>query len=186
MNWNSYSALEGRHAFLGASKWHWINYDEEKLKEAYRRSEAAERGTELHKFAADAIRLGMKLQKSRRTINAYVNDAIGFKMKPEQILFYSLNAFGTVDAISFEKNFLRIHDLKTGVTPVSFNQLIVYAAYFCLEYRHDPFEIEMELRIYQMDEIEVYIPDPAEVKLVMEKTIEFDRLIELEKEKMGV
>ncbi|RHF61866.1 hypothetical protein [[Ruminococcus] lactaris] len=36
MNFNNHSNLEGQHAFLGASKYHWINYGEDKVAEAYR------------------------------------------------------------------------------------------------------------------------------------------------------
>ena len=32
MIFNKHSNLEGQHAFLGASKFHWINYDEDKIK----------------------------------------------------------------------------------------------------------------------------------------------------------
>ena len=35
MNFNRHSNLEGQHAFLGASKYHWINYDESKVAESY-------------------------------------------------------------------------------------------------------------------------------------------------------
>ena len=35
MNFNKHSNLEGQHAFLGASKYHWINYSDEKVAEAY-------------------------------------------------------------------------------------------------------------------------------------------------------
>ena len=35
MIFNKHSALEGQHAFLGASKYHWINYDESKVAESY-------------------------------------------------------------------------------------------------------------------------------------------------------
>ena len=35
MNFNKHSDLEGCHAFLSASKYHWINYDDEKLVTAY-------------------------------------------------------------------------------------------------------------------------------------------------------
>ena len=31
MKWIPHYDLVGRHAYLGASKWHWINYDNEKL-----------------------------------------------------------------------------------------------------------------------------------------------------------
>lgn len=37
MNFNNHSNLEGQHAFLGASKYHWINYGEDKVAEAYQK-----------------------------------------------------------------------------------------------------------------------------------------------------
>ena len=36
MNWNRHSDLEGSHAFLSASKYHWINYDADKLADSYK------------------------------------------------------------------------------------------------------------------------------------------------------
>ena len=117
MNFNKHSNYEGQHAFLSASKYYWINYTEEKVMDAYSKFLASQRGTELHAFAAQCIKLGQRLPKSRKTLNQYVNDAIGFKMIPEQILYYSPNCFGTADAIAFRNNSLRIHDLKTGETP---------------------------------------------------------------------
>ena len=135
MNFNNHSNLEGQHAFLGASKYHWINYGEDKVAEAYRNFLATQKGTMLHAFAAQCITLGQKLPKSQKTLNMYVNDAIGFKMTSEQILYYSDNCFGTADAILFRNNFLRIHDLKTGKIPAHMEQLEIYAALFCLEYR---------------------------------------------------
>ena len=100
-----HSNLEGQHAFLSASGYHWINYSEDKLADAYAKYRAAQRGTALHAFAAQCIKLGQRLPKSQKTLNMYVNDAIGYKMTPEQILYYSPNCFGTADAISFRKIF---------------------------------------------------------------------------------
>ena len=91
MNFNRHSNLEGQHAFLGASKYHWIFYDEAKVAEYFKRSLAAQKGTELHAFAAQCIRLRQKLPKTRKTLNMYVNDAIGYRMTPEQILYFSQN-----------------------------------------------------------------------------------------------
>jgi hypothetical protein len=99
MNFNKHSNLEGQHAFLGASKYHWINYSEEKVAESYSNFLATLKGTQLHEFAAQCIRLGQKLPSTKKTLNMYVNDAIGFKMTPEQPLFYSPNCFGTADSI---------------------------------------------------------------------------------------
>lgn len=183
MLFNDHSSLEGQHAFLSPSNYHWINYDDEKLETRWRKARAHILGTQLHEFAHNAIKLGIKLPKSQKTLNLYVNDAIGYKMACEQALLYSDNAFGTADAISFRRNTLRIHDLKTGVTPASFKQLHVYAALFCLEYNHSPFEINMELRIYQKNEVLIDFPDPDEIKRIMDRIVDFDIKIELLKER---
>lgn len=177
MNFNKHSNYEGLHAFLGASKYHWINYDENKLVDAYIKSVAARKGTELHEFAAQCIRLNQKLPKSRKTINMYVNDAIGFKMIPEQVLLYSDNCFGTADAISFRDNMLRIHDLKTGTIPAHIEQLEIYAALFCLEYKIKPSTIDMELRIYQNNEVLYHIPEVDDIVQIIDKIVSFDKLL---------
>lgn len=186
MLFNSYPNLVGKHAFLSASNYHWVNYTEEKMDARYIAAMAAQRGTELHEFAREAIRLGIKLPANGKTLNAYVNDAIGFKMQAEQILFYSVNCFGTADTISFKRNKLRIHDLKTGITATSVHQLEVYAALFCLEYKFKPFEIEMEFRIYQNNEVRVYEGDPDVIAHIIDRIITFDKRIEtLQKEAMS-
>lgn len=185
MNFNNHSVLEGQHAFLSASKYHWINYDESKVAESYAKFLATQKGTVLHEFAAQCIRLGQKLPKSQKTLNMYVNDAIGFKMVPEQILFYSENCFGTADAISFRNNLLRIHDLKTGVIPAHMEQLMIYAALFCLEYKVKPSDIEIELRLYQNSEVSVHNPSVEEIVPIMDKIITFDKVIKRIKEQEG-
>lgn len=155
MKWNKHWNLEGKHAFLGASKWHWLNYDSDKLISTYQNYEMVERGTRLHDLAAKMISEGIRAERIKKTFNMYVNDAIKYKMSPEVVLYYSDNVFGTTDAIAFdlEKHSLRIHDLKTGITPAHMEQLIIYAALFCLEYRQDPHELNIELRIYQNNDI---------------------------------
>ena len=178
MNFNKHYSLEGKHAFLGASKYHWVNYDNDKLAESFLRQQATLKGTILHDFAAQCITLGQKLPKSQKTLNMYVNDAIGFKMQPEQVLYYSDNCFGTADAIIFRNNLLRIHDLKTGVTPAHMEQLEIYAALFCLEYNKKPGEIEMELRIYQNNEIVVHHSTADDILPIMDKIVTFDKIIE--------
>ena len=178
MNFNKHSDLESQHAFLSASKYHWINYDDEKLLSAYKKHLATLKGTELHEFACNAIRLGIRLPSSKKTLNMYVNDAIGFKMTTEQPLYYSENAFGTADAISFRGNVLRIHDLKTGESPVSMHQLEVYAALFCLEYHKKPTDIRMELRIYQSNQVLCHEPHGEDIRYIMDKIIRFDKKIE--------
>lgn len=177
MNFNKHSNLEGQHAFLSASKYHWINYDDDKVSQAYKNFLATERGTKYHEFARMAIELGIRLPKTRATLNLYVNDAITYRMTPEQPLVYSENCFGTADAISFRKNKLRIHDLKTGSSPTSMHQLEVYAALFCLEYGKKPSAINMELRIYQSDEVLVYEPPAETILQIMNKIVRFDDII---------
>lgn len=177
MNFNQHYDLVGRHAFLSASKYHWINYDDEKLDATFRTQLAAQRGTDMHELGYNLIRMGVKLPKTQKTINMYVNDAIGFRMIPEQILYYSENSFGTADCISFHKGVLRIHDLKTGITRTSEHQLEVYVALFCLEYAISPNEIVIELRIYQNDDMQIYIPDPDDIFHIMDRIITFDKRI---------
>jgi hypothetical protein len=178
MNFNKHSHIHGHHAFLSGSKYHWINYDEEKLSSAFLKFLAIQKGTDLHDLARRCIELGVKLPKTKKSLNQYVNDAIGYRMIPEQALFYSNNAFGTVDAISFRDNFLRVHDLKTGVTAVSMRQLEIYVALFCLEYDFQPQKISMELRVYQSDNVIVHIPPPEDILFIMDKIVVFDRKIE--------
>lgn len=170
--------IPGSHAFLGASKYSWLNYTEDKLRESYRNNLAKIMGTRLHAFAAECIELKQRLPRSNKTLNMYVNDAIGFRMEPEQVLFYSPNCFGTADAISFKKNFLRIHDLKTGVTPASLHQLEIYASLFCLEYDYKPGELDgIELRIYQNDDICYGYPEADTIAPIMDKIVMFDKII---------
>ena len=183
MNFNKHFRLEGQHAFLSASKYHWVNYDEDKLTSSYLKHLATKRGTELHDLACKLIKLGVKLPKSKDSLNLYVNDAIGFKMTPEQPLYYSENCFGTTDAISFKKNILRIHDLKTGETPGSMRQLEIYAALFCLEYNQKPSNIDIELRLYQSDEVLVHLPPVDDILYVMDRIVIFDK--QIDKIKMG-
>ena len=185
MRFNDHYNLEGQHAFLGASKYHWINYDEEKISTSYKNFLATQRGTELHAFAAECIRLGQKLKGSHNTLSMYVNDAIGYHMTPEVVLYYSDNCFGTADAINFneKKSFLRIHDLKTGIIPAHIEQLEIYASLFCLEYKTKPSDIDMELRIYQNDNILIHSPESSKIESIMNTIIIFDKKID--KIKMG-
>lgn len=177
MKFNKHPLLEGSHALLSASKHTWVNYDEERLEDMFDKWQATQKGTELHDLAAKLIKLGVKLPKTQKTLNMYVNDGIGFRMTPEVCLFYSTNAFGHADTISFRNNLLRIHDYKSGLTPVSMNQLEIYEALFCLEYGHNPHDIDTELRIYQSNEIYVSNPEPEKILYIMDKIIVFDKRI---------
>lgn len=178
MNFNSHYRLEGQHAFLSASSHHWSNYDEAQLEKKFRTYKAAQEGTAKHELAALLIKMKQRLPRTKQTLNRYVNDALGYRMTPEQILYYSDNAFGTADTISFRGDMLRIHDYKSGSTPTKMRQLEIYEAFFCLEYRINPHEIGAELRIYQNDGVKEHVPDPVYIESLMQKIIEFDAKVD--------
>ena len=177
MNFNKHSILEGTHAPFGASQSSWLRYSYDKALDVYKNLQAKMMGTRLHAWAKETIDLGIKQPRSKKTLYAYVNDAIGFKMDTEVVLYYSDNFFGTADSISFRDNFLRIHDLKTGKTPVHMEQLEIYAALFCLEYKVRPGDIDMELRIYQNDEVIVFNPTAEDILPIMDKIVHLDKLL---------
>lgn len=212
MNFVRHSNLEGKHALLGASRYQWLNDDEEAVLKRMRSSYATDIGTILHAVAADRIRYGFKLSNGEKksvllellknnipeivasalefdfifeNLKQYVNDAIGYMMKPEVVLYYSDYCFGTTDAIQYsEKNkFLRIHDLKTGTTPAHMEQLYIYEALFCLEYGIKPYEIEAECRIYQGGEIIFARPTVEDITPVMEKIISLSKFLETNNER---
>ena len=178
MNFNNHNKLAGLHAPFSPSQSSWLRYDDEKVVEVYRNKQAAQMGSRLHAWAKETIDLGIKQPRSKKTIYAYVNDAIGFKMSTEVVLFYSERFFGTADAICFRNNFLRIHDLKTGKTPVHMEQLMIYAALFCLEYKIKPGDIEIELRIYQNDEIIYFNPTAEDIAPIMDTIIHLDKILQ--------
>lgn len=193
MIFNDHYKLEGKHAFLGASKYQWLNYDDETLEARYISQYSQQIGTVIHAYAADLIKHRIKLHKSDRVaiqaelvrhgipdyafdanhildnLVPYVNDGIAFKMQPEQVLYYSDICFGTADTIQYydKKRKLEIHDLKTGSIPAHWEQLEIYAALFFLEYgkRLDirPGDIEIELRIYQNGETNIFKPETNEI-----------------------
>lgn len=191
MKFNAHPELEGKHSFLSPSGYHWIRYDDDKILDRLDTQMSAQHGTRLHNWAAETISLGIVQVDNGTTINSYINDAIGFMMKPEVALMASYNAFGTADAISFrrerpddKKLTLRIHDLKTGVGKTSMDQLRIYAAYFCIEYQVNPNDIEIELRIYQNDGVTILSPYTedgedlrAEILTIMGRTEHFDNII---------
>jgi hypothetical protein len=146
------------------------------LIERWTAAQAADYGTAQHAYAHREIEAS-RLSSLVGTVGLYINDAIRHRMICEQVLYYSENCFGTADTISFRYNTLRIHDLKTGVYPGSVHQLEVYAALFCIEYDKDPFQIRIELRIYQDNEVMVYDADPEDIMFIMERIQEFDKLI---------
>ena len=181
MQFNEHKNLNGLHAPFSPSQSSWLRYDDDKAAEVYINRQAAEMGTRLHAWAKETIDLGIKQPKSKKTIYAYVNDAIGYKMDTEVVLFYSPRFFGTADAISFRDNILRIHDLKTGKVgkiDSHIEQLEIYAALFCLEYRMKPRDISIELRVYKNDEVICHEPDAEAIVQIMEKIEHLDKLLE--------
>ena len=199
MNFFNHNELKGKHALLAPSQPYWLEYDEGKLFQKMVSTYAQSMGTLLHELAETLIKHGIKLKKTDRTVvlvhllengiprpaididriynnfMSYVNDAIGFRLTPEVPLFYSEYCFGTADAISFKNNLLRIHDYKSGTSPAKMEQLMVYAALFCLEYKYKPGEIEIELNIYQNDEIINHNPTADEIAPIMDTIVRHDR-----------
>lgn len=178
MIFNKHGNLKGLHAPFSASQSTWLRYDDEKALSVYSNRKAAEMGSILHAWAKETIDLGIKQPRSKKTLYSYVNDAIGYRMDTEVVLYYSDRFFGTADAISFRDGLLRIHDLKTGKGPVHMDQLMIYAALFCLEYKIKPSEIDIELRIYQNDEIQGCKPDPEIIVDIMNKIVHLNKLLE--------
>ena len=206
MIFNKHLEYEGKHAVLSASKHSWLNYDDAKLIQSYINSFSAPIGTLVHAYAKDRISYCLPMEDCKSEKNAlllylltnqipiqvidldrlfynllpYVNDAIGFKMTPELVLYYSPIAFGTADAISYSRNTLRIHDLKTGTAVASMEQLLVYAAWFYLEYKKEVNfqKSRTELRIYQNQEVLCHTPTKDDISAIMERIIHGDMVIE--------
>ena len=153
MMFNRHTSLEGAHAPFSPSQPSWLRYDDDKAIEIYVNKKAAEMGTKFHEWAKNTIDLGIKQPRSKKTLYAYVNDAIGFKMDTEVVLYYSDRFFGTADAISFRNRELRIHDLKTG-------------------------KIDIELRIYQNDDILCHNPTAEDILPIMDKIVHLDKILE--------
>lgn len=203
---NTHPELIGKHAFLGASKHAWLNYDDEKLRAAYINSFSAQIGTLVHEYSKKRIerRIPIENDKGEQTallmhlldgdipmqaiqldvlffnMMPYVNDAIGYKMTPEVLLYYSDYAFGWADTISYSRNLLRIHDLKTGLGPVSMDQLMVYAGFFYLQHKKEANlqKSRTELRIYQNQEVVVHTPTNHEISGIMDKIIHGDMVVD--------
>lgn len=99
----------------------------------------------------------------------FVNDAIGFDMTPEVLLYYSPFCYGTTDAIGYdtETSTLHVFDLKTGDSAGNIIQLRIYAALACLEYKMDPYKTRFDLRLYHNDMITKDIPSSDEINKIM-------------------
>lgn len=178
MEFKRHSELKDKHSILSASKYQWLRYTDERLFEYIDNLRAAARGSRLHALAAEMIEMGIKPANTTQTFNSYVNDAIGYGLSAEVPLCYHQKySFGTADAIGFRDKVLRIFDLKTGTGKAGLEQLVVYAAYFCLEYSISPYDIEFDLRIYQNDEIILIEVTAEEVLHAMSRIKELTALI---------
>lgn len=180
MEFNQHRDLEGKHAYLSPSNYHWVDYDGDKFDRTYLNYLNKERGTKLHALACQCIELGIKLPDIPKTLNMYVNDCIGYRLSPEVVLYYSPNCFGTADAIGYDKNVLRIFDLKNGVTKAYMTQLEIYAALFFLEYGDRRIKLDkttIELRIYQSNKCLVEEGNKARISQIMGSIITKDRRI---------
>lgn len=206
MQFNTHRHLEGKHAIFSASSWYWLNDEPDDLVHRLCSQYASTIGTILHNVACKHIKYRIKLHKYDKNnvmlelltnripavvidtidfdsmftnLMTYVNDCIGFRMEPEVVLAYSDNFFGTTDAIIYseKERFLRIHDLKTGVSSANMAQLKIYAALFCLEYRIKPGNIDTELRIYQSNEIVIDNPPADEILPIMDKITTTDKFL---------
>lgn len=182
MIWKDFSKKfkDGDHAFLGASSHAWYNYDDEKLLKVFINKLAASRGTALHDLACKLIKMKVKLPEDGSTLSLYVNESIEFCLRPEEKLYYSKYAYGTADCIDFEDGILRVSDLKTGKTKVSFLQLMIYAALFLLCYPEIPLRMvkKIELRIYQNDGVLLENPKIDEILPIMDKIKRYSRILE--------
>ena len=204
MIWKNHSNLTGRHAKLSPSqsvRWATKDLNNDDVFKMINSGYSQEIGTLLHEYAEQCIRFSLKMTKySKRDVLKhllinriprnvaneyvercfdnlllYVNDAIGFRMDPEVILWYSDYIFGTADAIMFRDNKLQIHDLKTGLKPAHMEQLLTYAALFCLEYKIKPVDIDIELRIYQLEEVIVHKPETDEIVPIIDKIVTYNK-----------
>ena len=204
---NSHSSLEGKHALLSPSKYHWLFDNDEEFNKRFCAAYAAELGTQLHDIARKHIKYGYRLGKNDKrsvvvelldkgiparvisltdfdgmydNLCLYVNDAVTMHMSPEVILCYSESCFGTADALSYDekKRFLRIHDLKTGTVQARMEQLYIYTALFFLEYKWiKPGETQIELRIYQKGEITSEEPSTDTIVPIMDKIKHFNDIV---------
>lgn len=115
-----------------------------------------------------------------QTVKDYINDGVSLRMNVEEVLYYSDYFFGTSDSLLFKNDKLIIHDLKTGSTPAHMEQLMIYAALFCLQHKIVPGSIEMELVIYQLADKEYYYPGADEILPIMDKIVTIDKALKQE------
>ena len=145
-----YEYIQDKHALFSPSEKAWIRYDKEKIVNKVQQAEAILRGTLLHELAASCIKLKVTLGKENGIISEYVQDCIQCGCETERQVYYSEYIYGTADAIRFDVDarLLYIFDLKTGEKAVPIDQVLIYAAIWCLEHGISPEDINYDLRIY--------------------------------------
>lgn len=183
MEWNDHWRLEGRHATLSPSGYHWLNYDADKMRRVTWNNYSKEDGTKMHELASNMILYNIMPEDNENAINQFVIDALTMfdtPMSSEVLLYYSDECFGTADAIYFDETLkhLQVHDLKTGVSKPSFKQLWIYCALFCLEYDKKPEDLTFECRLYQLGAMDIDVPDPKDVRAIMNQIVSMSNVIE--------
>lgn len=183
MEWNDHWRLEGRHATLSPSGYHWLNYDPDKMRRVTWNNYSKEDGTKMHELASNMILYSIMPENNENALNQFVIDALTMfdePMSSEILLYYSDECFGTADAIYYdeEKKHLQVHDLKTGVSKPSFKQLWIYCALFCLEYDKKPEELTFECRLYQLGAMDIDNPDPKDIRTIMNQIVSMSNVIE--------
>jgi hypothetical protein len=198
---------EGQHAILAPSRklLHRNKMTNEDLDTIIRSNYAAQIGTEIHNVAARLIEEKQSITKAgvkamifdqlyqkripRKliepelyldTVVPYIKDAIGFGLDPEVPIVYKYPiAYGTADAIRYNpyNSTLRIHDLKTGKTPASLDQLVEYAAYFFLEYHIKPADTQVIIAIYQNGEVITGYPQASDIVPIMDNAVALTKYI---------
>lgn len=183
MEWNDHWRLEGRHATLSPSGYHWLNYDSDKMRRVTWNNYSKEDGTKMHELASNMILYSIMPENNENALNQFVIDALTMfdePMSSEVLLYYSDECFGTADAIYYdeENKHLQVHDLKTGVSKPSFKQLWIYCALFCLEYDKKPEDLTFECRLYQLGAMDIDAPDPKDIRTIMNQIISMSNVIE--------
>jgi hypothetical protein len=94
MRWNRHLNLQGEHAFLSPSTYHWINYNHARLLQRWTAAQAGAYGNMQHEYAQQEI-------KAKResgligTVGQYINDAIRYRMETEQVRHCSVSSMAT-------------------------------------------------------------------------------------------
>ena len=189
MIWNNHKELEGKHAFMGASNYHWTNYDDITFEARYYNQFSQVIGTAIHELAHDCIVSRTKLNKhdihliELKLYKAFVpKDAYDANLILENLIPFVNDAIGYYE----RDKILRIHDYKNGVTQADIRQLYIYAALFCLEYHVNPLTLnKIECRIYQNLEVLIDNPTGEVIQFYMDKIQNRTELIKTFLEREG-